>query len=213
MTENRQERVRLEEMYARYLYESEPEYLIRKGRGSRGCCCCGRSGQSRAGPSESGGGESTNEPSQQRTDRISPSRERSRCQFIGVMHLENFLPFLSLIPLPSTLCLECWLIGGRARDISVRSIHSNCPSLCRHKQRNKERTILSVGTISPSINEQLPLIHGTNNSTTFTTCADWTDKQAMDRVPIFIFFVLFFLAKRLIARHRQLHRRVRFALD
>ena len=126
---------------------------------------------------------------------------------------KTFFPSPSLIPLPLTLCLECWLIGGRARDISVGSIHSNCPSLCRHKQRNKERTILSVGTISPSINEQLPVTHGTNSSTTFTTCADWTNKQAMDRVPIFVFFVLFFLAKRLIARHRQLHRRVRFALD
>ena len=52
-------------------------------------------------PSESGGGESTNEPSQQRTDRISLRIVPSRCQFIGVMHLENFLPFSLSFPFHS----------------------------------------------------------------------------------------------------------------
>jgi hypothetical protein len=85
------------------------------------CCCRGSIGQVQ-GPSESGGGEST---SQQRTDRISLHRNvvvREVAQFIGVMHLGKLSSLLLPIPLPFTLCLECWLIGGRARDISVRSI-------------------------------------------------------------------------------------------
>ena len=71
--------------------------------------------------SESGGGESTNGLC---TDHMCLRERLRRCQFIGVMHLGKLSPLLSLIPLPFTLCLECWPIGGRARDISVKLLHS-----------------------------------------------------------------------------------------
>jgi hypothetical protein len=99
-----------------------------------------------AGPAKAAAGKARMSPPQQAHRPHIPSQVRVSSppfelpQFIGVMHLENFL---SLLPSPTrstssfTLCIECWLIGGRARDISVRSITLHSTSLYPTQTENK----------------------------------------------------------------------------